>query len=284
MSSIRGGSPTERIIDSPHNATLRRIRALERDPGERRRSGLYIAWGLHLAQEALDQGAPLREALVGPRLEDSDAGRLALRRLQRLHVTIHRTTTRLLESTVEGSGDQGILLVVPRPDLLLAQLLEAAPSLLLAAHGIQDPGNLGSIIRTARAFGAGAVVVLEGCTDPFGSRAVRAAMGAQFGFAVTVAGTRAGLEAFATGRMQIVAADPGGPVPPTEVDLRRPTVLLVGAEGAGLPRALLEAAAVRVGIPMAPGPASLNVHAAAAVLLYEAARQRRFGAPGGAPR
>lgn len=267
---------SERTIDSPHNAAVRLARTLERDRSARRREGAYVAWGIHLAQEALRAGAIVRQALLGPSLEESAEGRAVLRRLRALPLPRARTTTRILDSIAPGSGDQGILLVVELPGWDAARVLESKPSLILAAHGVQDPGNLGSIVRTSLGLGARALAALEGCADPFGSRAVRAAMGAQFTLPVACGAARPLLEAFRGAGLTLVAADPEGPVTPPEVDLRSPTVLLMGNEGAGLPRAILEGADRRVRIPMAPGVASLNVHAAAAALLYEAARQRGF--------
>src|SRR5207245_9160048 len=124
--------------------------------------------------------------------------------------------------------------------------------------------------------GAAAVVVLEGCADPFGSRSVRAAMGAQCTLPVAVASTSETLGALADGGLQIVAADSAGGRRPFEIDFRAPTALVVGNEGGGLPPAILDRAAARVRIPMVDRAESLNVHAAVVALLYEAARQRSF--------
>jgi TrmH family RNA methyltransferase len=276
--SRRGG---ERTIDSPHNASVKRARALERDGALRRREGVYIAWGLHLAQEALRARAPLRQAFVGSRLDDTPEGRDLLRALGDARVPIVRTTTRILETIVEGSGDQGVLLLCARPDSSPSRVLRAPGSLVLAAHGVQDPGNLGSILRSARALGASGLITLPGCTDPFGSRAVRAAMGAQFVLPVAGAAIDEFLALARDARLQLVAADPKGAVAPAEADLTLPTVLLLGSEGGGLPGGLLDAAQRRVRIPMASGVESLNVHAAAVALLYEAARQRGPGSRAG---
>ncbi|HKB08048.1 MAG TPA: RNA methyltransferase [Candidatus Polarisedimenticolia bacterium] len=265
-----------RTVTSTGNAAVKRARALERDRTLRERQGLYLAWGLHLAQEALSTGAPVRQAFVGTRLQESQEGRNLLRDLGAAAIPILRTTTRILDSVVEGSGDQGVLLLCGRPRHALSHLLGRQASLVLAAQGVQDPGNLGSILRSALALGASGLVALPGCTDPFGSRAVRAAMGAQFTLAVAAADIPEFLERARESRFQIVAADPGGANTPPEVDLTPPTVLLVGSEGGGLPEALLEAARHRVRVPMKPGAESLNVHAASVALLYETARQRGF--------
>lgn len=275
MGPMRRGS--ERAIDSPKNQLARRARALERDRAERQRLGLYTAWGLHLAQEALACGAPVRQSLVGPRLEESAEGRAVLDRLHAAGIPIARTSTRVLDGIAPGCGDQGVFLLVALPVAALDAVLRRRPTLLVAAHGVQDPGNLGSIARTALGLGAEALLALEGCADPFGGRAVRAAMGAQFRLPI-VPGilSRETATALRSAGLQLVAADPLGSDPPPSIDLARPTAILVGNEGAGLPDDLLRTASHRVRIPMAGGLSSLNVHAAAAVLLYEARRQRGF--------
>ncbi len=265
-----------RIVDSPQNASVRRARALERDRALRERSRTYVAWGRHIAREALANRATIHQAFVGPRLMDTEEGRDILRLLSERGVPLLRVTTRVLESVVEGCGDQGVLLLAAHPQHDLARILEAPFSLVLAAHGVQDPGNIGSILRSARAFGASGFIALEGCADPFGSRAARAAMGTLFTLPVVAIPAARFLEVVRGTRFQLVATVPAGTESPDATDLVGPIVLMLGNEGAGLPRHLMERATRRVRIPMAPGVTSLNVHAAAAALLYEVARQRGF--------
>ena len=133
------------------------------------------------------------------------------------------------------------------------------------------------MVRTALGLGADALIALEGCADPYSSRAARAAMGALFRLPV-LAGTAASvLDALRAAGLSLVAADTRGTARPEAVNLMVPVALLVGSEGRGLPEAILARAADRVRIPMASGASSLNVHAAATALLYEAGRQRDFG-------
>jgi len=269
----RGRSPKR--IESARNPLLREVRSLERDRVARGRAGLYVAWGLHLAREALLARASVHSAWLGPALETTAEGREIERALPDHCRSILRTTTRLLDSIVPGCGDQGILLLVKRPRHTVDRRIHGRSGLLLATHGVQDPGNLGSIVRTADALGSDGLLVLEGCADPYASRAVRAAMGALYRLPVVGAGSHDVLAALEGAGLQIVATDVAQGLPPEAIDLRRPTALLLGSEGAGLPRSLMKRATAAVRIPMAAGAASLNVHAAAAILLYEAARQRQ---------
>jgi TrmH family RNA methyltransferase len=267
-------------VTSEQNPLVRAARRLERDRGERERSGLYLAWGLHLAGEALAAGAAIERIFLAAEAETGDEGRDLAARLRRSGPAPMNTTARVLDSIVAGAGDQGVLLVVRRPPSTLAQVLERRVTLVLATQGVQDPGNVGSMVRTAFATGAGAFLALERSADPFSSRAVRAGMGAHFRLPIVAAASSTALPALAAAGFQVVAADLEAAEPPDGIDLRPPTVLCLGNEGQGLPAALLGAAAARVRIPMAAGASSLNVHAAAAILLYEAQRQRGFPGSG----
>jgi RNA methyltransferase, TrmH family len=277
------GAPAPEV---PRSALARRLRALERDRALRDRQGLYIAWGLHLANEALAAGADLRQALVGPLLERDPEGEDILRRLRATGTPITLVTTRWLESVVPGTGDQGVILVVRRrPARDLDLLRGPGPGLVLVARTVQDPGNLGSILRSSRAFGVDAALALEGCADPFGSRAVRAAMGATFTLPVACVRTGEALAFCERSGLALAAADPRGDLAPPDFDFRKPSAILVGGEGAGLPDSVLARVSGRLRIAMARGVDSLNVHAAAVALLYEASRQRGFAGliPGRGP-
>jgi TrmH family RNA methyltransferase len=267
------------VVRSTRNPLVRRARAIERDPAARRKEGLYVAWGLHLVQEALASGAPIRLAILAPALEGTQEGRRIRTDLLRLDGPIVRVTSAILDGIVPGAADQGILLLIERRAGNLEEMITAGTHLLMVTHGVQDPGNLGSIARTALALGAQGLVVLEGCADPFGSRVVRAAMGAHFRLPIVRCAGAACLPALREAAMRIVAADPRGTEIPEQVDLRLPTALVLGNEGRGLPGPILAAADHRVRIPMHAGVSSLNVHAAAAMLLFEAARQRRLATP-----
>jgi len=262
-------------ISSPGNAAVRRARKLESDRSERERSGLYVVWGLHLAQEALATSATIERAFISDSAVRSDEGRSVVALLARSALVL-RTSGQVLESIAAGAGDQGVVLVVARPPIGLDTLLAARPTLLLLAHGVQDPGNLGSMIRTALTLGADAMMALEGCADPYSSRAARAAMGALFRLPVLTGDSARVLPALRAAGLALIAADVRGTDRPDALDLKPHVALALGSEARGLPGAILAEAAARVRIPMAGGSASLNVHAAAAALLYEAMRQRGF--------
>jgi TrmH family RNA methyltransferase len=154
-------------------------------------------------------------------------------------------------------------------------VLHAAPALIVAALDVQDPGNLGALVRTAEAAGGTGVLALGSAADPLGWKALRASMGSAF--RVPTARRRdvaATLDAVRRRGLRLVALAPHDGVAPSAVDLAAPTCLLLGGEGAGLAEDLVAAADVRLRLPMRPPVESLNVAVAGALALYAAAAQR----------
>jgi TrmH family RNA methyltransferase len=140
---------------------------------------------------------------------------------------------------------------------------------------VQEPGNVGAIVRVAEAGGASGVVATGGSADPFGWKALRGSMGSALRLPVVAADDAAEVVAEARRRgCRIVATTPRGGRSPVEVDLTQATAVLIGGEGAGLPRTLVERASDRISIPMAPPVDSLNAAVTAALVVYEARRQR----------
>ena len=267
-----------RSISSVANPVVVEARLLERERRERERQGVYLAWGLHLAGEALLAGAEIERAFISPEDMAGPEGKDLLARIATGGSPIVQVTSKVLDAIAKGAGDQGVLLILRRPAWTLDAVIASGATLVLAAHGVQDPGNLGSMARSALACGAGALVTLEGCADPFSSKVVRSAMGAHARLPVLPGSADPALAALRRAGFLIVAADPGQGNRPDDINLTRKSVLLLGGEGSGLPASILEAASERVRIPMTAAASSLNVGAAAAILLYEIQRQRGFPA------
>jgi RNA methyltransferase, TrmH family len=152
---------------------------------------------------------------------------------------------------------------------------------LLVAVGIQNPGNLGSLLRTAEAAGATGAWLTEGCADPYSWKSLRGSMGSAFRLPLRRRVETASLaETLRARGLRTLAAGATAARRYDAVDLRGPLALLLGSEGAGLPDELAAAAELRVSIPLARPVESLNVGVAAGILLFEAARQRRRSGPG----
>ena len=184
---------------------------------------------------------------------------------------------RLFEQVAQTQNPQGIAALVELPDYNLDTILACQNLLLLVACGLQDPGNLGTLMRSAAAFGASAICTLAETVSPFNPKVVRSSAGAIFHLPVLhdlpvhelVARLRAA-------RVRMVAADRHSPSPIDQADLKCPLAILVGREASGLPPEIAREASLRLSIPIRPGMDSVNAATAGSVFLYEAARQRSF--------
>jgi TrmH family RNA methyltransferase len=258
------------------HTTIRLVRSLRRDRSRRDAEGLFLAEGFHLAAEALSTRVEVMLAITSPAIERSDEGVDLRERLRTSGVEVHETTDAVLQSLQDARSPQPLLLVVRRAPTGLAEVLDATAGvpLVMATHGLQDPGNLGSVLRTAEAAGATGLVACGEGVDLFHPRVVRATMGSIFRLPVATAEAEPVLDELRHRGIESVAADPRAPDGCDDADMTRPTALWLGSEGGGLPKSVLDRVSRRVRIPMAPGVESLSAGAAAAVLLYEAHRQR----------
>src|SRR5438093_218510 len=259
----------EGIIRSRSNPLVRRLRALkEKAAGE-----LMLLEGPKLIEEGLASGVGMVEAAASPRLAGLRGGLVDT--LRGRGVAVRLVDDGVLASLSELQTSQGILALARRPAFDEARLYEGNPLVLVVA-GIQNPGNLGALLRTAEAAGATGAYLTDGAADPFSWKALRGSMGSAFRLPhrrrLSTADALARLEARG---VSVVAADPGGAQRYDEADLRRPVAILLGPERAGLSPAARARASAALAIPMARGVESLNVGVAAGVLFFEAARQRR---------
>jgi TrmH family RNA methyltransferase len=184
---------------------------------------------------------------------------------------------RLFEQVAQTQNPQGIAALVELPPPNLDAILGGQNLLLLVACGVQDPGNLGTLLRSAAAFGASALFTLQETVCPFNPKVVRSSAGAIFRLPVLAGlAPKELLDRLRAARVRIIAADRHSPSPLHEADLRGSLAILVGREASGLPPEIALEASQRLSIPIRPGMDSVNVATAASVFLYEAARQRGF--------
>lgn len=261
-------SNDRRELTSAKNPAIARFRAAA--AGEL--DGVLLAEGVRLVHEALDAGMQVVEAAVSPKLPDA---RLR-ERLQGASRALLECSDDVLARMSALDTPQGVAVLLKKPQHDEGALLgKTLVPLVVVAAGVRDPGNLGSLLRTAEAAGATGVVTMKGGADPFRDKAVRGSMGSVFRLPVLHGLDAAAVLAFGQRhRLQLVVADGGGDALHTRADLRKPLLLVVGAEAAGVPKELVAAAVARVRIPLQPPVESLNVAVAAGVLLYEAQRQR----------
>jgi len=235
----------------------------------REREGLFLAEGVRVVEELLEAGIALRLAVLSSSLEDTERGAAVAARLAS-RTEVRRVADHELARLAPTETPQGVLVAASLPAATLDELDVPERALGLVLDGVQDPGNLGTLARTAEAFGAAFLAALPGTVDPWNPKAVRGAAGALFRLPVVQPNVDALLSWLAEWEMALWAADSGG-VPVR--DLARPArvALAVGNEGAGLGAALRAASAARVGVPIRAGTESLNVAVAAGILLHELA-------------
>src|SRR5213596_575794 len=254
------------------------IRDLQRRKARGRR-GLALIEGVRLVEEALAAGLTFRGALVAPDLARTTRGRELVVELERHAVPVEEGSARALAEVADTEAPQGIVAVVePRTWAADDIPLGGVRSTALVIDGVQDPGNVGTLIRTAHALVAAGTVVLRGTADTLNPKALRAAMGASFRHPVVPLDDSAFIAWAQRRRLTLWAAAVDG-VPlaralDTSTDREELIAVIVGNEGAGIRPQLNAVAAQRVAIPLAGGAESLNVAVAAGILLYEVTRGR----------
>jgi TrmH family RNA methyltransferase len=250
------------------------VRDLQRRKARGRR-GLAVIEGVRLVEEALAAGLEFKGALVAPELARTTRGQSLAAELASHAISIEEIGTRAFAELAGTETPQGILAIV-QPRVWAIDGVTTGP--ILVVDGVQDPGNVGTLIRTAHALGASASLLLRGSADPMNPKALRAAMGATFRHPV-VQLDDAPFIAWARSRDAILWAAAADGLPLARALEARQTrkeliAVMVGNEGAGIRPHLNEIAAQRVAIPLAHGAESLNVAVAAGILLYEVLRGR----------
>ncbi|MDQ1695931.1 MAG: methyltransferase, TrmH family [Frankiaceae bacterium] len=201
----------------------------------------------------------------------------ALRRADAAGVPVSRVSERVAAALSETRHPQGVIAVVDLPDIPLDAVLSQRARLVVVLVGAADPGNAGTVIRTADAAGADAVIVTRGSVDPFGGKCVRASAGSIFHVPV-VTGVELGatITALREAGLQVLATTlDGADLDSLAVELTAPTAWLFGSEAHGLETAGVDGADLRVRIPMHGRAESLNLATAAALCLYASARAQR---------
>ncbi len=257
-------------LTSVKNERVKGVLALA-EAKERKRRGAFAVEGAREVDRALRSGFEALEAYACPE-ELSELARTLLSRLRIRPTTVSPT---VFAKLAVREGSDGLIVVFPTRHLELTALTLSANPLLLATEGVEKPGNLGALLRTADGAGCDAVVVLDATVDPWNPHAVRASLGTVFHVPV-VAATAAEFRAFCTAhRIKVAGAALSARSKPWHAaDLRAGAAVLLGSEKSGLSAFWLEHADELVQLPMKGIADSLNVAAAGAALLYEAVRQR----------
>lgn len=260
--------PARRTITGFSNPTVKYLRSL-RDKKHRRREGRFLAEGLRLLTDARETGH-LPEVLVMATTRDAHPLLAALERdVAAAGGEIIETTPEILSRITGKDNPQGVAGIFAEFDTSLDSLDRGAAPIWLVAQALRDPGNLGTMLRTGDAVGAGGLILIDDCTDPFSVEAVRASMGAIFTQRLAQARWEDFLPWLRSGPGQLVAASLREAVPYRGAPYAPPCFILVGNESRGLPEEYETACDLRVTMPMRGRADSLNAAVACAVLAYE---------------
>jgi TrmH family RNA methyltransferase len=265
-----------RRIEGRHNPLVKELRQAFAH-GERTEEGDCAIDGLRIVEEAIRSGLRLRAVFFRESAQDR-----AERLLPQIggHVETLLLPDKLFDSVVPSESPQGVAALVRVKEFSLDDLVErvqVGPIIVLA--GLQDPGNLGTIFRSAEAFCSAGLVLGEGTVSPFNSKVVRAAAGSLFRLPFVVAKSTGGLDEvsslLAKREVRLVATSSHKGTPLDQADLTGPLAIFIGSEGTGVPRGLMTKMKETIAIPHSPQVESLNAGVAGSIVLYEAARQRK---------
>ena len=283
------------MITSSQNPKLKLVRALLGRPKERRESNAFVAEGVRLVEEAVNAGWKFRFALFSDGL--SERGKELVKKLKANQIEVEEVSGDLLQNVSETETPQGILAVLEYTDLPIPDSLD----FVLIPDQIRDPGNLGTLLRTAAATGVQAVFLPPETTDAFAPKVLRAGMGAHFRLPIhsmlwdgiseyisashlpqqdkpnredSTRSTEKNHSARATHPLQVYLADMDG-TSCWESDLRQPLAFIVGGEADGASDDARKLATQKISIPMAGNVESLNAGVAGSVLMFEVVRQRK---------
>ncbi len=260
------------LITSPANERLKQARRVR----DGREPSLIFLEGERLIEECLQTSLPLSACFHSSAL--SQRAQAILNQIEQRGCPLYGVTDAVLASISDTINTQGLILIAGRPAASLSDVYSATGqqgALIVCLDAVQDPGNFGTIVRTAEAAGASGLVALKGSVDAFAPKTLRSAMGSAFRLPIaTGVSVEELLKRTSAASLKIVATAAEGEIVYSDLDWRQATMLVLGNEANGVRRELLESCDARIRIPLRAPVESLNVAAAAAVILFEAMRQR----------
>jgi RNA methyltransferase, TrmH family len=260
-------------ITSKENSAVKYLRSLS-EPKTRKKERVFLIEGMKMVEEALRDGQGIIRIVAAPDLVRHH-GKGILKLAESRSVEVLWVSAQLMDIISENKTPQPVAAVVKIKSHSEDEVLAHSAKLIVIAHQLQDPGNLGTIIRTAEAVGASGVAITSNTVDPYSPKAVRASMGSIVRLPIIQIGEGAAfLQTCRQKGFQTVATVVTGKQTHFALDLTKPTAIILGQEGTGLPQEIMDHVDLQARIPLAETMDSLNVATAAAVVLYEAMRQR----------
>ncbi|MTI79707.1 MAG: RNA methyltransferase [Firmicutes bacterium] len=257
------------------NPKIKYLRKLSRRQF-RQQENTFIIEGIRFVEELLGSDWIVKGLFYSTKLLDNDRGKTLLTEAEKQKVHCYQVSEQLLSDIADTDNPQGILAMVKMPSFQLQDAWQQQkPSLVVLVDGVQDPGNLGTIIRTADAAAASGVLLLKGTVDLYNPKTLRATMGSLFHLPVVpVENAEETINLLRSGGIKLVIGQPQGGEPIHKIDLIGSVALVVGSEANGPSEETIAAADLVATIPMPGNAESLNAAVAGAIMMYEAVRQR----------
>ena len=262
------------MITSRENHLIKKIYRLHTAAG-RKKKGQYFIEGVRSVLQSLEAKAPVEEVVYSRQVHRIPGGGELVERLENAGVKVVEISESLYETITDTENPQHIMAVINMQEYRLEDITAASDLLLVIVDGLQDPGNLGTIIRTADAAGVHGVVLLKGTVDPYNPKTVRSTMGSVFSIPVIRENDTEGLFAGLHGLgVRLVAASPEGDTSYWDIDYRGRTGIIIGNEANGISEIARKSSDISAVLPMIGGAESLNAAVACGILLYKALEQR----------
>ena len=266
---------TEKIC-SLQNSKVKRVVALQQKSSERRREGVFVVEGRRELEHCVEAGFRMESVFVCPEMgcdpaamDGGTRGREAL-----AEGTVYEVTPQVYEKMSYRGGTEGVIAVVHEKQMKLSDLKLSAKPLVVVLERVEKPGNLGAVLRSADASGVDAVVVCDPLTDLYNPNLIRSSIGAIFTVPCVACTSEECIRFLKERGIQLLTAQLQDSHLYYDVDMRRPTAIVMGTESTGLTQQWREAADAHIRIPMLGRLDSLNVSVSAAILMFEAVRQR----------
>lgn len=262
------------LVESKNNSRVKYVKKLARRRF-RDREGKFVLEGFRAVEEVLKLSGTVEFILFSPSARATSRGEQLFAAAREAGIAAVEVAENIMRDLAGTETPQGVLAVVCRREVSLDDILSTSPSLLVLVDGVQDPGNLGTIVRTSAGAGAQGLILLPGTVDLYNPKTLRSTMGNIFKLPVVMAGQRSEvLKKIRNAGLELVVGDPRAEKAVFEIDLTGPVVIAVGNEARGVQEDILMHSRHRVHIPMSAGVDSLNVAVAAGIMLYEVVRQR----------
>ncbi|MCT4606968.1 MAG: RNA methyltransferase [Marinisporobacter sp.] len=262
-------------INSSDNGTIKQVRELKKKK-YRQKYGQYIVEGIRIIRDALENNKKIKYILFNEELYTVSGGEALLNELMEKNIKVYEISNKIYMSLSDTQNPQGIMAILPMEEYDLEYILNDSKHFFLVLDRIQDPGNLGTIIRTADAAGFSAVILAKGCVDLYNLKTIRSTMGSIFHFPIIQGDeTVEIIKKLKSKDIKIVSTSLETEKYYDEVNYNERTAFIIGNEANGVLKEVLQYSDDLVKIPMIGKAESLNASIAASIMMYEAVRQRR---------